>query len=84
MQMPQSVLRSTNGHSSTVQMRLHINGQSLPVVQAGDDAIKLRDEAVLAEGPATLEIVIDGRSRHSAINIVANTDSRWIQITRQT
>ena len=57
----QSPLSLTGSHSAKVQMRLHIGDQSLPVVQAGDKALKLRDHTVLPSGPASLEIIVDGQ-----------------------
>jgi hypothetical protein len=82
MDTPQTQPSSPNGHSATVQMRLHINGQSLPVVQAGDNALKLRDNIRLPEGPASLEIIVDGQSRQSAVTVLSSGDTRWIQISR--
>ena len=61
-------------------MRLHINGMSLAVVQAGIDVLKLRDEFEVVPGPASLEIVVDGRSRSSNIRVLGNTDARWLSI----
>jgi hypothetical protein len=63
-------------------MWLHNNGQSYPVVQAGDKAIKLRDDTRLTTGPASLEVVIDGKSRQTKVTVLPKGDQRWIQITR--
>ena len=80
MDAQQILSRSIAGHSTDVQMRLHINGMSLAVVQAGIDVLKLRDELEVVPGPASLEIVVDGRSRSSNIRVLGNTDARWLSI----
>jgi hypothetical protein len=77
----QSPLTVNGSHSAAVQMWLHIGNQSLPVVQAGDRALKLRDHVMLPTGPASLEVVVDGQSRHSAITVLSNDNSRWIKIS---
>ena len=62
-------------------MWLHIDGQSLPVVQAGNASLKLRDRVMLPGGLASLEITVDGQSYHSAVNVSPGGGSRWIQIS---
>jgi hypothetical protein len=80
--MDANLLKTTGAHSATVEMWLHIGGQSLPVAQAGDRLVKLRDSATPPNGRATLEIIVDGESRRSAVTVVANGDSRWVHVSR--
>jgi hypothetical protein len=82
MDAQQILSRSLTGHSTTVQMRLHINGMSLPVAQAGRDVLKLQHDFEVAPGPASLEIVVDGDSRTSSIRVLGNTDARWLSIAQ--
>jgi hypothetical protein len=78
----QRPLSLTGSHSATVQMWLHVGDQSLPVVQAGDKALKLRDHTLLPSGPASLEIVVDGQSRYSAVTVEIDGPECWVQISR--
>ncbi|WP_428938069.1 hypothetical protein [Fontivita pretiosa] len=73
---------SANGHSAKVEMRLHVAGDVLPVVQASQSAIKLQYARRLGSGPATLEIVVDGAVRREPVQILwADINSRWVRIS---
>jgi hypothetical protein len=81
METSQSSSKMSGGHSASVQMWLHVGGRSLVVVQAGDKALKLRDHTTLPSGPASLEIIVDGQSRRSAVMILENGEPGWIPIS---
>lgn len=52
---------TSNGYSADVRMTLLIDGQQLPVAQAGGDRIVLRQPASLPSPDAELVISIDGQ-----------------------
>jgi hypothetical protein len=78
----QNATDTISGHSATVEMWLHINGMSLPVVQSGYESLKLRDDVKVPVGPGSLEVVVDGKARQSEIIILSGNNSRWIPISR--
>jgi hypothetical protein len=52
------------------------------VVQAGSDAIKLKDARELTSGQGVLEIIVDGVSRQDRVNITPpEPGSRWVRIS---
>jgi len=70
------------GHSADVEMLLHLNGTTWPVLQSGPTAIKLKDTRGLALGDAVLEIIIDGRVHRHEIRIVsASPDTPWVTVS---
>jgi len=74
--------RTLTGHSSTVSMWLHIDGNRHAVLQSGEDAIKLYNADLLPQADADLEIIIDGRSRRWPIRLLgADPRPNWISIT---
>ena len=55
------VLAERQRHSSLVQIRLEVNGQSLPVAQVGEDSLILRERCELPKSPAKIVIIVDGQ-----------------------
>jgi hypothetical protein len=80
LQLDQFVTAST-GHSSTVDMILHIGSNRYSVVQSSERDIKLNDPNLVPQGDAVLETIVDGRSHQRRVRVVgAGHWPNWLAI----
>ena len=69
------------GHSSTVQMYLHLGSVSFALAQASTDAVRLKADATIPLGPAEVEIIVDGVSHRSQVQVLSSESrDNWIDI----
>jgi hypothetical protein len=69
------------GHSSTVEMWLHVGAARFPVLQSSESAIKLNSSHKIPQGDALLEIIVDGRPRQWPIRVLDPTERpNWVGI----
>jgi len=62
-------------------MWLHMNGETLTVLQASEEAIKLADVSRVKAGDAIFEISVDDDSRKQPIRVLAEGwNGNWVAI----
>lgn len=62
-------------------MSLHMESEIYSVLQASNDAIKMRNVKELPRGNAVLEIVIDGQSHRQPIRVLSSSPRpNWVAI----
>ncbi len=59
------------GHSATVDLQLHVEGQVLPLSQVGLDYCILVEPATLPAGPAEIVIIVDGNVQRTSVELSA-------------
>jgi hypothetical protein len=71
----------TGGHSASVQMWLHLPGESFPVLQSSEHEIRVDRSLAIRVGSAILEIVVDGRSHRHSVQVLSPADATgWMAI----
>ena len=69
------------GHSSTVNMWLHIGSEKLRVLQSSAIALKMEKADLVPRGDAVVEIIVDGRSHKHSIRVLpCSPRPNWVGI----
>jgi hypothetical protein len=61
-----------HGHSTTVELWIHVNGVSYELWDVGpeDATLKVADARVPVSDDAVLEVIVDGRSRRERVRVL--------------
>jgi hypothetical protein len=70
-----------SGHSSLVQMRLIINGLSIPVRQMGPDFVLVDSSADVPPGDATIALSVDGKERRWRVRLPEGVSKESDRVT---
>jgi hypothetical protein len=73
-----------HAHSTTVELRIHVNGVSYELWDVGpeDATLKVADVRVPVSDDAVLEVIVDGRSRRERVRVLPSEVERRIRYAR--
>ena len=78
---PSGPASSHSGHSADVKLFLHINNQTIDLVQVSDTSIKPAVRQVVPAGSGNLEVQVDRVSYFRKVTVLpGNSPGDWIAI----
>lgn len=64
-------IANPEGHSATVDLQLHIDGQVFPLAQVAPEYCVLTKPTTLPPGRAEIVVIIDGHVQRSSVELAA-------------